>query len=151
MEAWAGIDFVIIGIIGLSVLTGLMRGFFKELVALAAWILAIWLAITYTKLVAGWFVSYIHDNTLRSAVAFIVILLCTLLAGAIVNMTLGFVLKHSGLSGADRILGMGFGFIRGVVIVSLVIVIAGMSGMNLAPYRTQSKLYMYFDPVVSWI
>lgn len=151
MEAWSGVDLVILGIIGLSVITGLMRGFFKELVALAAWIVAIWLAIAYTSLVAEWFKPYIHDNTLRSVVAFVAILFATVFLGALLNMSLGFVLRHSGLSGADRILGMGFGFIRGVVIVSLIIVVAGMSGVNVAPYRVQSQLYSYFDPVVSWM
>ena len=39
------VDLAIIAVIGLSVLTGLFRGFVKELVALCVWILAIWLGI----------------------------------------------------------------------------------------------------------
>lgn len=149
MEAGTWIDIVIVIIIGLSVLTGLMRGFFKELIALGAWVLAIWLGVTYTTTFSANLTPYIADNTVRAGLSFIIIVLSCLVLGMIVNALLGFLLKHSGLSGADRILGMGFGFLRGVLIVSLAMVIAGMTGMNLQPYRTTSILYPYFDPIVS--
>jgi membrane protein required for colicin V production len=151
MEAGTWIDILIVGVIGLSVLTGLMRGFFKELIALGAWVLAIWLGVTYTNTFSANLIPYITDSTVRAGVSFIIIVLVCLLFGMIVNALLGFLLKHSGLSGADRILGMGFGFLRGVLIVSLAMVVAGMTGMNLQPYRSTSTLYVYFTPIVSKI
>mgnify|MGYP006371064045 FL=1 len=47
MLAFHWVDYVIIAIIGLSVITGLFRGFVKELIALTVWVLAIWLALNY--------------------------------------------------------------------------------------------------------
>ena len=67
------------------------------------------------------------------------------------NALLSFILKRSGLSGTDRILGMGFGFIRGVFIVSLVIVVLKMTSVPYDQYSKESLFYSKFEPVVNWL
>src|SRR5688500_1378784 len=115
------IDLVIIAVIGLSAITGLFRGFVKELIAICVWILALWLAFTYSSQLQPWLHPYIKDNTGNAIVAFILILLATLLIGGIINALFSFILRQSGLSGTDRLLGVVFGFVRGVFIVALMI------------------------------
>lgn len=148
---WHWVDLTILAVIGLSVLTGLIRGFVKELIALSVWILAFWLAFHYSQQFDPWLEKYIQDQTARTATAFILILIGTLIAGGIVNALLGFILKRSGLSGTDRILGMGFGFIRGLFIVTLIMFIAQMTSLPHETYAKESKLYTQFDPLVSWL
>lgn len=148
---WYWVDLAIIAIIGLSVLTGLIRGFVKELIALAVWILAFWLAFHYSQDLDPWLQKYIQDKTARTVTAFILILISTLIAGGIVNAMLSFILKRSGLSGTDRILGMGFGFIRGVFIVALIMVVIQMTSLPHEEYSKESKLYAQFDPLVNWL
>lgn len=145
------IDLGIITVVALSVLTGLFRGFVKELVALCVWILAIWLGYHYSELLDPWLQSYIQDKSARTAVAFIIILFATLLAGGIVNAALSFILKRAGLSGTDRTLGMVFGFLRGVFIVALIIVAVRMTSLPYQSYSKDSLLYAKFDPVVTWL
>ncbi len=60
-------------------------------------------------------------------------------------------LKRAGLSGTDRTLGMGFGFIRGVFIVSLLMVAVRMTSLPYQKYAQESNLYSRFDPVVALI
>lgn len=145
------VDLAIITIVGLSVLTGLFRGFVKELVALCVWILAIWLGYTYSESLDPWLQPYIQDKSARTAVAFIIILFATLLAGGIVNALLSFILKRAGLSGTDRTLGMVFGFTRGVFIVALIMVAVQMTSLPYQSYSKDSKLYAKFDPLVVWL
>lgn len=145
------VDIAIITVIGLSVLTGLFRGFVKELVALCVWILAIWLGYHYSERLDPWLASFIQEKSARTAVAFIIILFATLLAGGIVNAVLSFILKRAGLSGTDRTLGMGFGFIRGVFIVALIMVAVKMTSLPYQHYSQDSQLYARFDPLVSWL
>lgn len=145
------IDLGIITVIGLSVLTGLFRGFVKELVALCVWILAIWLGYHYSASLDPWLQAYIQDKSARTAVAFVIILFATLLAGGIVNAALSFILKRAGLSGTDRTLGMVFGFLRGVFIVALIIVAVKMTSLPYQSYAKDSVLYAKFDPIVSWL
>lgn len=143
------VDIAIVAIIGLSVLTGLFRGFVKELVALCVWILAIWLGVHYSQNLDPWLQSYIQEQSARTAVAFIIIMFATLFAGGVVNAILSFILKRSGLSGTDRTLGMGFGFLRGVFIVALIMVAVKMTSLPYQQYAQESKLYARFDPVVA--
>lgn len=143
------VDLIIIAIIALSVLTGLFRGFVKELVALCVWVLAIWLGMHYSQELDPWLKSYIQEQSARTSVAFIIILFATLFAGGVVNALLSFILKKSGLSGTDRTLGMGFGFLRGVFIVALLMITVKMTSLPYDSYAKSSVLYSRFDPVVA--
>lgn len=145
------LDLLILAVIGLSVITGLMRGFVKELVALGVWFLAIWLAYQYSWILDPWLKSYIKDISARTAVSFVLILFSILIAGGIINGLLSFILKRSGLNGTDRLLGMGFGLIRGVFIVGLVMTAVKMTALPYEDYAKNSTLYAKFDPVVDWI
>ncbi len=145
------LDYLIIGIIGLSIITGLFRGFIKELTALCIWVLAIWLAFTYTSTLDPWLQPYIDEATARKIVAFIAILLATIIVGAILNTLLSLILHRSGLSAMDRLFGMCFGLVRGVFIVSLIILIVKMTSLAEQEFIHQSQLYPKFDPVVNWL
>lgn len=145
------IDIIITAVIGLSIITGLFRGLVKESISIMVWVLAIWLSIHYSVLVEPYLAKYIHQETAKSGAAFLIVFFSTLLTGGIINAFLSFLLKQSGLSGTDRVLGMGFGFIRGVFIVSIMIVGIRITGMPESDYRNHSYLYAKFDPVVNWI
>lgn len=149
--SWGWVDLSILTVIGLSVLTGLFRGFVKEVFALGVWILAIWLAFHYSSWPDVWLTRYFHEKTVRMIVGFAMIFLGTLLIGGICNAILGFFLKHSGLSGTDRLLGMGFGIIRGIFIVALLMLAFKMTSMPVEQYRRESVLYAQFDPIVDWL
>lgn len=148
---WDWVDLAIIVIIGLSIITGLVRGFVKELIALSVWILAIWLAFNYSQALDPWLQKYIQDNTARHVTGFILILVATLIIGGIANALISFLLKSTGLSGTDRVLGMGFGFVRGVFIVALIMVVIKMTSLPYQQYSNNSLLYAKFDPVVNWL
>ena len=145
------VDLVIIGVIALSVITGLFRGFVKELIALGIWIVAIWLAYSYSSMVDHWLMRYIGDKTVRIVVAFVGIMIATLIGGAIVNALLSLILRRSGLSGTDRLLGMGFGLVRGVFIVAFLMLVIQFTSIPYSAFSQQSKLYAKFDPLVNWL
>ncbi|WP_133127321.1 CvpA family protein [Legionella nagasakiensis] len=149
--AWHWVDYFILIIIGVSVITGLCRGFIKELIALSVWVLAIWLAFHYSYILDPWLQPYLQDSTARTAVAFIAVLLTTLIVGGLFNALLGFILTKSGLSGTDRILGIGFGFVRGIFIVALIMLVVKLTSLPYQEYSQQSHLYAKFDPVVNWL
>lgn len=145
------IDLSILSIVGLSVITGLFRGFAKELISVGVWCLAFWLAYNYASSVTPWVPSVISDVKIRLAIAGIVILFTTLFAGGIFSSLLGFVLSRSGLSSTDRLLGAGFGFIRGGVIVAIIILGVNLLNISLKSQTEQSILYAKFTPIVKWM
>lgn len=146
------VDAVILGILTLSILTGIFRGFLKELIALCVWIAGIWLGFKYADYAGGFLNNYIHDELARNAAGFIIVLLIVIITGSIVNAILSFILKNTGLSGTDRLLGIIFGLVRGVFLVALIILAIRIT--NLLPvekYTDKSILYSKFTPVVDWL
>lgn len=149
--AWHWLDYSIVVLVGLSVITGLLRGFVKEIIALGVWIVAIWAASNYSQMVDPWVQPYIQDKMARGITSFMAILLATLVIGSVFNVILSLILRRSGLSGPDRLLGTGFGFMRGIFMVALVMVVVQMTSLPYQQYKNQSKLYAQFDPLVHWL
>jgi membrane protein required for colicin V production len=152
MSEFSLIDGFIVGIIGLSIVTGLVRGFVKELVALSIWVLAIWLGYTYCEDIGAYLKPYISSESAQLASGFVIILLVTVIVGSFFNALLSFIMKSTGLTGTDRLLGMGFGFIRGVFIVSLLILVVKMTAiLPKDEFIDKSYLYTKFTPIVDWM
>lgn len=146
-----GIDIAILVVMGLSLFTGLMRGFVKELLALLTWLIALVVAYRYGDLLYPWLAKYTDDPNIQHIAGFVLLLIACLLLGAIVNALLSALIHKSGLGGTDRVLGMGFGAIRGAFIVSVMILVANLTSISDQDYLKQSKLYHQFDPIVNWL
>lgn len=118
---WA--DWVILSIIGVSCLFGLMRGLIKEALSVANWVIALLIAVTFRDPLASLLVDQIETHSLRQMVAFGTLFIATLLVGALVNYVIGELVKITGLSSMDRILGMIFGLLRGFVVVMAILLL----------------------------
>lgn len=147
------VDAGIVGVIALSAGISFMRGFVKESLSLAAWILAFWVALTFAYRLAGlpWVQAQIDSATLRVVVAFVLLFLLTLFAGSLVNVLFGKLVRKSGLSGTDRMLGVVFGIVRGVVVVSVLVLLAGLTELPREPWWDQSLLIGHFQQVALWM
>jgi membrane protein required for colicin V production len=146
------VDYLIIGIISISGLISLARGFVRESLSLAAWILALWVALRFSPQAAELFADSISVSpSLRLAIAFFLLLLGTLLLAAIANSLLSRLVQTTGLTGTDRILGAIFGIARGVAIVTILILLAGMTPMPQDSWWQNSVLLGYFQGLALWV
>ncbi len=141
----AVVDVVIIVIIFLSALFSLMRGFVKEFISLATWVIAIWLAATFAPKLALSLPAGIESEAVRQAVGFGVLFVLTLMVGALVNMLVGQVVKKTGLSTADRVFGVIFGVLRGGLIIIVFVVIGGMTPLPDYEWWQSSVLLEWFE------
>ncbi len=123
-------DYVVIGIVGLSLLFGLWRGVVGEVIALMAWALAIFAAVEFGTQVGLAVFAGIADPAVRTLAGCVLIFVGVLVAMSLVRMAVRSMVKALGLSVSDRLLGMVFGLVRGVL-VSMVLV--GLGGMTSAP------------------
>ena len=140
---WA--DIIIISIMLVSTVISLFRGFVREILSLVAWIVSFWAAATFAPQVATLLESYLSIPTARTVLAFIGVLVVALLLSGLVNTMIGRLIEKTGLSGTDRMLGGIFGLLRGVAIVAVVVLIAGLTQIPGAPWWQQSQVIAPFE------
>lgn len=146
---WA--DFAIIGIISISALIALFRGFVREAISLATWLLAFWVALAFARPVSTFLVGEIKTPSLRLAVCYAGLFILTLIVGVIVNYLAGQLVKASGFSGTDRMLGMVFGIGRGIAVVTLLVLLAGFTSVPRDRWWRQSVLMGHFQPLALYV
>ena len=147
--AW--VDLVIIGIIVLSALISLIRGFVKESISLVTWVVAGLLALRYYAPMADLLEPFIHSVTLRQWIGGGILFVATLIVGAIVNFIVSQLVSKTGLSGTDKTLGVIFGGARGVLIVTMVVLLAGLTPMPEASWWQDSVTIEFFQRLAEWV
>ena len=144
------IDYAILAIIGISTLISLIRGFVKEALSLVAWIGAFFVASNFYANLANLFTN-ITDEFLRNAAAATILFIATLVLGALVNYIISQLVNKTGLSGTDRVLGLVFGALRGVLIVSAVLFFMdAFTSVSTKPWWQESELVHEFKFVIEW-
>lgn len=144
---WA--DYCILATLALSVLMGLWRGLIGEVLALACWIVAVWVAWMFGPQVAMQFTK-VDVPSARLLIGYALCFIAVLIAGAIVSFLMRKLIRGSGLSGTDRLLGMVFGLARGVALVTLVVLLLGFTPFPRDPWWHQSQLLPSFQQGAQW-
>ncbi|MCB1762576.1 MAG: CvpA family protein [Gammaproteobacteria bacterium] len=144
------VDYIIIGVIGLSALISLIRGFVREALSLAVWVLAFFVAWTFFRELAQ-HLTWFSLPSVRLGVALAILFLTTLLVGGLVNYLVGQLVDKTGLTGTDRLIGMLFGAARGVLLVTLLILLAGLTPLPNDPWWNESQLIGYFQELALWL
>ncbi|MDL0429628.1 CvpA family protein [Marinobacter sp. TBZ242] len=121
MDALIWIDWVIIALITVSTLISLKRGFIREALSLITWVGAFIIARTFHPQMQSLLEGTVETPLVRLVAAFAILFFATLIVGAIVNNLIGHLVRATGLSATDRVLGMGFGLLRGLVVVIVAI------------------------------
>lgn len=146
---WA--DYAIIGIIVFSALISLIRGFVREALSLVTWIAALWLAYKFTPLFSSYLTQYIHSPTIRFVVGFFIIFIVVLIIGALINFTISSLVVRTGLSGSDRVVGLVFGAARGILLIGILVLLAGLTTMPKSAWYEQSQLIPNFNGLSAWL
>jgi membrane protein required for colicin V production len=149
--AIAWIDVVILALIVLSAVLSLFRGFVKEAVALATWLVALWVAMTFYEELAAWLSQWIELVSAQKITAFGILFVCVLLLGAVVNFLAGKLVSRTGLTGTDKLLGIVFGVARGGVIVAILVLLAGLTPFPQDPWWQDSQFLGYFEEFAMWM
>ncbi|HZV61445.1 MAG TPA: CvpA family protein [Methylophilaceae bacterium] len=122
-------DYVFLAIIGLSVLISIMRGFVREVLSLAGWIIAFFIARTYCLELAALLPSAIPGEPLRILAAFLILFLAVLLITSLLAIAISLLFRQVGLSWIDRLLGAFFGLARGGIIALMMVLVGGLTSL----------------------
>jgi len=122
-------DLAVIAIIGLSVLLSVIRGLVREVLALAAWVVAFFAANVLAGTIAPWMPEALPTEEIRLLAGFLCVFLSVLIAMSVLAMLASKLVKSAGLGLEDRLLGVVFGLARGLLVVMILVLLAGLTSL----------------------
>ncbi len=147
-----GADFIIVAIIGISVIVGGVRGFVREAVALVTWLVAIWVAWRFSGFLHPYLGGVLETPEQKAWLARGIVLLAMLLAGWIIGSILSWLTRTAaGLSAVDRLFGVLFGLTRGIVLVGFAALLGQALRLEKEPWWTHSKLAPFATSIAGWL
>ncbi|MFE8069752.1 CvpA family protein [Marinobacteraceae bacterium S3BR75-40.1] len=150
MNALIWIDWVIIVVIAVSTLISLKRGFVREALSLVTWIAAFIIARSFHPNMQTLLADTVETPLVRLAAAFAILFCGTLIIGALINNFIVHLVRITGLSATDRVLGMGFGLARGMVLVVFAVAMLRLTPVVNDTWWQSSVLVNRFILVEQW-
>src|SRR5271165_4550391 len=138
------LDLLLGVIVGTSVVAGFVAGFARVGVGFCASIAGLIFGFWFYGIPADWIHKYISSRTASNFLGFFVVFFAFVIAGALIGKLFSKLFKWTGLSWLDRLLGAGFGFVRGGFIgVVFVAVLLAFTPKPLPNWMVDSKLLPY--------
>lgn len=135
------VDIALVGAILVSAIFGWLRGFCTETSSLLGWVFALWFTLLFTPKFEIYLQPYVNQPQMRIAItAFGIFFVCLMLVNA-VSVILKTLMNMLGLSILDRTLGLGFGVVRGLLLIGgLLILGASMGWQNEHWWKTSKTI-----------
>ena len=145
------LDIAIIALILISVLVGFIRGFTKELMSIAGWVISIYLAFNFYEPAAKYFSQFVNQEILSNVIGGGAIFVVSLFLFSLIGYLISKAVSASGIKGTDRVLGGVLGVARGVLIIGFLIVVASVFNVQNREIWQESQLIDHFEPVATII
>ncbi len=150
-------DWLILGVVVISGGLSLFRGFVREAISLVAWVSAFIVSSRFYEALAPKLTFLSSDDVVRKSVAAVVLFIATLIVVGLCGTILRSIIQKVGLSGTDRLLGMVFGVLRGILVVCVVLALMQI-GFKLhilsfvadSPFYRDSVFIPELQRIVNW-
>ena len=143
------VDWVLLAVLTVSIVMGIFRGFTREILGLASWVLAIVAALVLHPFVDGLLTAKIHTPYLRSAAAYGILFFAGLVVGALITAGVVALVRKSPLSSFDRAIGGGFGLARGLVIALVCVWLVGLTPARTDKWWSESLFVGRLDSLAT--
>jgi membrane protein required for colicin V production len=137
------IDYLLIALTACSCVVGVLRGLLREVIALVTWVAAVWIAWHYAAVLEPRLGGALANEGVRTWAARSIIFLAVVLIGSCIGAIVGRVVRLSIFSATDRFFGGIFGFLRGLVMIGLFVMLCHALRLNGEPWWRASTLIPY--------
>ena len=124
------VDWTIIVVITASVVLSIIRGFVKEFLSLFIWVIAFFAAVNFEFLATPKINEFLGNPDISKIISYVVVFIIALFLGGLVIKFLSGLVKWSGASGFDKLLGVLFGFTRGMLILFIIFLLLPASAQS---------------------
>lgn len=139
-------DYAVIAIIGISILLSIIHGLVREILSLASWVVAFVLAQLFAGEAAAMLPAALEHPALRMLAGFLCVFFAVLIVMTLLAIAISGLIKTAGLGFADRAMGAVFGLVRGVAIVMIAVLVAGLTAL---PRQAAWRHAMFSEPLVT--
>ncbi|HZU64023.1 MAG TPA: CvpA family protein [Novosphingobium sp.] len=123
----SGLDILVFGVVGLAAAFGFMRGFVQETLSLAAFVVGVVaIRVLHAPLTAD-LLGPVGSATGASVLAFLLLLVVPYAATRLLARQLGRAARDSALGPVDRVLGFGFGAVKGALVVVVLFALVALA------------------------
>ncbi len=112
-------DYLLIAIVGLSMVLSLWRGFVREVISLIGLVTAFFAASRASGMAADLMHSWVPNTTVANITGFILVFVAVMVVVALIGALIRKLVDMADLTATDRTLGMFFGFARGLLLIGL--------------------------------
>ena len=141
------IDWCLLGMVLLSAIVGIFRGAVREVLGLLGLFLSLWIAWQFGELLAPHLLVISSLPSVRTMAASVILFVGCLLIFTLIAIVIGKIVRRAGMGLLDRLLGAGFGVLRGVLIAAVLVMLAAMTPLKNDPWWHQSL----FIPHLQWL
>jgi len=145
------IDIIIAIALIISIIVGFMRGFVKEAISIATLVIAIWAALYFGPAVGDVSQSWLSSEELQTWFGRILVFGVILAVGGLLGWGISKLVRLSVLGGVDRLLGSGFGALRGVLLTAVFVIGGQFAGFDNDDWWLKSELLPHFEVAADWI
>ncbi|MGZ4787149.1 MAG: CvpA family protein [Terriglobales bacterium] len=145
-------DWIIIAVLVLSAVLAIAQGFFQEVFSLAGVVIGFLLASWDYRMVSS-HLSFVNPPWMADITGFFIIFLVMVILAGTIGRIASWGMKQAGLRWIDRVLGGAFGLVRGVLVVT-VLLMATAAFAPQSQWLARSSLAPYFLVVgraASWL
>lgn len=137
------IDWAIVVVLLVSVLSAAKKGFFLEVFSLAGVLLGLLLASWNYQKLAPWIHGWIHNAPASEAISFIAIAVVVMILAGLLGRLVRWSVHSIGLGWADRLVGAAFGLVKGCVLITIAVLVVA-AFLPGATWLQKSRLAPYF-------
>jgi membrane protein required for colicin V production len=142
------LDIIVLFLLGSGAAFGFLRGFVQEVLSMIAWVLIILAVRMFHAPATAALAEAVGSDSGAAVLAFLALVIVIFAVGTWIAKSIGAKSRKSILGPIDRVLGFGFGMLKGLIIATLVFLLFVM-GYDLVygadegrpEWMTQSRTY----------
>ena len=148
-ETISMLDFVLVVTLAISTVIGFFRGFVSEILSLLIWVIAFWATFSFDDSLGIYLLSSIESEASRIWLSRLLIIAIVLIVGGIINKLLSKIVSWN-FTG-NLFFGILFGFFRGLVLITIIILILEDTRLYSEPWVQDAMLLEYAENITDFV
>lgn len=148
MTQLQALDIGMLVILGLSVLVGAWRGLVYELMSLVGWVVAYFAAMSFAVTVGPYLPIGEPGSSLNQAAAMALTFMAALIVWGLLARLVRMAIAATPLTLPDRVLGAGFGLVRGLVLLVAMATVIALTPASKSPWWQASRGAQWLGVVI---